>query len=1180
MGSSLVTNGSSFIGSQDQRALVTRLEQANTAEFARLLAHPSRDDEMALRDHLGDARYQRLHARARQLVTSAKERGLWNGRWPHAEAAEPRLGNAVLLPGVMGSALTVIGRDASSGSTVWLDPSRLALGQIDRLNLAARGAGARHGGGGAVRATGILKSYYGDALLALAGHWNVQAFWYDWRTDLDEAADGLRVEIDRWFGPDSPVHLVAHSMGGLVCRSFIRRHADRWKTMWDPYGGQRGGRLVMLGTPNHGSYRMLQTVCGLAATVRTLALVDQRHDLAAILRILNTFAGTFQMLPSPEREPAAEPYYDAATYGDLNVAQSLLDRARQSHRDLAAVIDAERMVYVAGSNQPTLAGLADPKRLRDDAAYLGTTQGDGSVSHALGLLKGVRTYFIEEEHAGLTTNRTVLDALDELLQTGKTNALSGGQTVRAALRNAGTTAWSELGRTALERAQADRAALAGLARQLHRRLAPALPNGADETVPALGVMDRVHPSDSIVADLLTRDLLSPRAAAARLAPQGRRFRPTVTIGLVAGAIDQDEVLGTIDAGCGATAPVVDAIGVGHYPGVRPQAAELALDRAVTARLLNLPAADLTASDLILTQYTERGLLRGDLGTTFFLPFPAETDRLLAVAGLGPVGGCGVPELTVLVRELCWALGCCGRRHLASVLIGSGNGNLSVRQCVESWIRGIKRALDEAHRTQGDRRLRQVTFVELDALKIRAIQAAILDVRQLQESEIDIAFNPLSQDQLQVLEEKGLELKQEHQRQQLEQARQELRRSRSGHGALDRGDRQPTRLTAAMDVDPRSPHRVRYCFAALTEAASIPERSTILNRVIVEQANDELAGESDPSAQLERGQFLGRLLIPQELRPHLSSAAPLVLQLDATTARIHWEMIAQPDPVLPPEEDAAAGTLSPFLGTYRGLTRQLKSQFARPPEPARTLQPVLRVLVVADPAREAPLPGAEEEGLAVAALFEQFNGHAERAGWLQRFEVVCLIGSVAATPSRVLRELSVRRYDVLHFAGHCVYNTESPPDSGWIFSDGVVMSASELQRIDRVPHVVVSNACESGITPDRSDERTVALVPSFAEAFFAQGVANFVGTAWPVDDLAAREFATTLYGALLGLGGESADPLPIHLAMLHARLAVARSPSGRGTWGAYQHYGNPYFRLLAVPSDPTRERPAGTAGSRG
>ena len=46
----------------------------------------------------------------------------------------------------------------------------------------------------------------------------------------------------------------------------------------------------------------------------------------------------------------------------------------------------------------------------------------------------------------------------------------------------------------------------------------------------------------------------------------------------------------------------------------------------------------------------------------------------------------------MARELCWALGRLGRHHLATVLIGSGNGNLSVSAAAAAWIRGIKRAI--------------------------------------------------------------------------------------------------------------------------------------------------------------------------------------------------------------------------------------------------------------------------------------------------------------------------------------------------------------------------------------------------------------------------------------------------------------------------------------------------------
>ncbi|HMB04807.1 MAG TPA: CHAT domain-containing protein, partial [Isosphaeraceae bacterium] len=255
-------------------------------------------------------------------------------------------------------------------------------------------------------------------------------------------------------------------------------------------------------------------------------------------------------------------------------------------------------------------------------------------------------------------------------------------------------------------------------------------------------------------------------------------------------------------------------------------------------------------------------------------------------------------------------------------------------------------------------------------------------------------------------------------------------------------------------------------------------------------------------------------------------------------------------------------------------------FASPPEPLMAQRHTLRVLVVADPAEDAPLQGAEAEGIAVAELFERFNALPPAPGRPHvRFKVTRLFGPCRATRTDVLRELSVRPYDVLHYAGHCYFNKEQPSLSGWIFNakDKEILSANELQRIDRVPRFVFSNACESGITPDRSEDRTAELAPSFAEAFFKQGVANFVCTAWPVGDVAALSFARTLYAELLGLelgsdlktcARKVAGPAPMYRAMQRARQVVAATGDGRKTWGAYQHYGNPYFQLLqALQSGP-------------
>jgi hypothetical protein len=109
---------------------------------------------------------------------------------------------------------------------------------------------------------------------------------------------------------------------------------------------------------------------------------------------------------------------------------------------------------------------------------------------------------------------------------------------------------------------------------------------------------------------------------------------------------------------------------------------------------------------------------------------------------------------------------------------------------------------------------------------------------------------------------------------------------------------------------------------------------------------------------------------------------------------------------------------------------------------------------------------------------------------------------------------------------------------------------------------------------------VDLAPNFAESFFARGVSNFVCTAWPVDDFAARQFALTLYGGLLGLRRQDGEYergpiLPMHSAMMAARRAIATTSSGARTWGAYQHYGSPFLRLFDPSAfrEPARSSPS-------
>jgi len=593
--------------------------------------------------------------------------------------------------------------------------------------------------------------------------------------------------------------------------------------------------------------------------------------------------------------------------------------------------------------------------------------------------------------------------------------------------------------------------------------------------------------------------------------------------------------------CTRLSPDSDAISVGHYIGVAPQNAELALDRAISPKLGTQKVEG------IITALHSRGIIVGELGKHFVIPDPTSGKRVIVIAGMGQPGGFREAELTVLARELVWMLGRMGRQHLYTILIGAGAGNLAIPNAILGWLRGIRRALYQAEAAKQSR-LTTITLVERNAgnfiLMDRALRAAADTLRKDPEP-LDVQYQMPSQGVLNRVEANA----------QSEAKDDAVRQLKKRLAASDPGrDPEPIRLTVRLLRD-------TFEFAALTTEAAIPQRDIRMDPVLIDEANDLLPAAADADAQTDRGNLLGRLLLPGDLREIIvKPPTPLVLTLDRSTARIHWEMVA-----LRTSEGATKGfEADRFLGTACGLTRQLRTTFAPVPEPPLLSGRPLRVLIVADPADEAPLPGAQEEGEAVMRIFEQFKKESTRD-----VEIVSLLGPRQATRVAVLEQLINHRFDILHYAGHCFFDEKDPSHCGWIFSGNHILSADELNRIDRIPRLVFSNACESGITAQQSSRPSALLAPSFAEAFFARGVGDFICTAWPVDDAAALAFSQRVYTGLLGLRGAVE---PMHVAIAAARADVARmGPGGLQTWGAYQHYGNPYFRI---------EGAAEASGSRG
>ena len=95
-----------------------------------------------------------------------------------------------------------------------------------------------------------------------------------------------------------------------------------------------------------------------------------------------------------------------------------------------------------------------------------------------------------------------------------------------------------------------------------------------------------------------------------------------------------------------------------------------------------------------------------------------------------------------------------------------------------------------------------------------------------------------------------------------------------------------------------------------------------------------------------------------------------------------------------------------------------------------------------------------------------------------------------------------------------------------------------------------NACESGrlrgSNQSRKVRRALAATDGLAEAFLRGGVANYLGTYWPVGDEAATAFASAFYSSLV-----SGEPLGSAVNRGRAAVRSARSCD----WADYMHYGS-------------------------
>jgi pimeloyl-ACP methyl ester carboxylesterase len=351
-------------------------------DFERLLA--TGEQQRDLIAYFGAAEYRELARLARQAAaTPVKDEAL----------------RVIIVPGIMGSQLGLQRTAPDPNDVLWVDPIDIGLGRLITLRMP---------GTARIISLGVvIDSYLKLKLRLRAAGFAVSFHDYDWRLGVDELgralAERLRDE------PAQRLAIVAHSMGGLVSRAAVVLP-----------GAERVERVLLLGSPNYGSFATIQALRGTYAVVRKLARLAGNSSAEFLSgEIFNTFPSLYHMLPAASCSDGTD-LFDASSWPGSGPQPdpALLERARTVQSMLAQ--PDTRFASIVGIGQETVTAV---RRRGDDFVYTISRHGDGTVPAISAALPGAPTHYVSVAHSDLTRDPTVAAAVVDLLRKGSTRRL-------------------------------------------------------------------------------------------------------------------------------------------------------------------------------------------------------------------------------------------------------------------------------------------------------------------------------------------------------------------------------------------------------------------------------------------------------------------------------------------------------------------------------------------------------------------------------------------------------------------------------------------------------------------------------------------------------------------------------------------------------------------------------------
>lgn len=940
---------------------------------------------------------------------------------------------AILLPGIMGSNLS------RNGKLVWINYFRFIAGELGGLKISEKG----------IEAPSLIKTSYKKLADHLSESYDVITFAFDWRQQLNDCAKLFNDKINELLKQGQPIKIIGHSMGGVLVRDFIINHSDTWQRL----NQSADFRLVFLGSPLGGSFRIPYVLFGKDPIIDKISKIDIFHTKKQLLEVFASFPGLLSLLPLTD--DGGNDFSKEDTWKKMSKAngdtewpvppKKQLD-AFKTYRDFinanAKDIDYSNAVYIAGKDKSTPSGYELDEN--NNLVFLSTAAGDQSVTWDSGIPKKMiennTVYYADASHGALSNDSSLFAAISDILTNGSTTLL---KKTRPVIRGADVV---------FRTPQVNDFDLS--------------PEGIEKTILGMG---------------------EERISEAGETP--------IRVSISNGDLKYSSY------------PLL----AGHFMNDGILYAEKAIDYNMKG---------------VLTERYQLGLYPGQIGSSEVVITHQKDFNGAIIVGLGDPGSLTAFQLTQSVEQgvAKYLLNLNSRLPhskngkdttqvgVSSLAIACSYGGLSVEKSLRAIIMGVQNANNKIRQIlkEGAKTVTHLEFVE--QYQDRALNC--LYVLNEIEKEEDRTLNV-------VFEKKRIK--------KLLGSRERL--------PLDNTDDWWTRINVRLkeyDLRDITNDRTKdgkikgMQFNISTGGAREEQRDLFTSRDMVQALINDLSGNNQWTPQLAKTIF--ELLVPNDFKEQLKKQSNINWIVDKDTASYPWELLQD-----------STNNAKP-LCINAGMVRQLATQDYR-----IKINSVSKdsALIIADPDLKGfvtQLQGALQEGELVADILSNTDFTTTKIS--------------RGSASDIIQALFSEDYKIIHLAGHGMFNEDPTKGSGMVIGNNVFLSTREICQMSSVPELVFVNCCHLGKTDGAVEalyRNRFKLAANIGTQLIENGVKAVIAAGWAVDDTAALDFTKVFYEFLFD-GAEFGE------AVREARQTIYEKYKYTNTWGAYQCYGDQFYRL--------------------